>query len=125
TIPYLGLQRVMHNYRSLKYVWVKRGLYKTDVDQRNVGDYWQRFNIVISPDELFSSEIASQSAVAKLNMVEPISLLDKDDLLERDVARRLLRLDVNRPCAYVQLGAGNINGITNMQDRVISYLKSQ
>lgn len=125
TIPYLGLQRVMHNYRSLKYVWVKRGLYKADVDQRNVGDYWQRFNIVISPGELFSSEIASQSAVAKLNMVEPISLLDKDDLLERDVARRLLRLDVNRPCAYVQLGAGNINGITNMQDRVISYLKSQ
>lgn len=125
TTPYLGLQRVMHNYRSIKYVWVRRGLYKTGVDQQKFGDYWKKFNIVISPGELFSSKITSQSAVGKINMVEPISLLDKDDLLERDFARRLLRLDANRPCAYVQLGAGNINGISNMQNRVISYLKSQ
>lgn len=125
TIPYLGLQRVMHNYRNLKYVWVKRGLYKTGVAHRKLDAYLRKFNIVISPGEMGSSEIAGQSPVGKLNMVEPISLLDKDDLLERDVARRLLRLDVNRPCAYVQLGAGNINGISNMQDRVISFLKSR
>src|SRR5690606_8931126 len=87
--------------------------------------YLRKFNIVISPGELISSETSGQLPVGKLSMVEPISLLDKDDLLARDVARRLLRLDVNRPCAYVQLGAGNINGISNIQDRVISYLKSR
>lgn len=125
TIPYLGLQRVMHNYRSLKYVWVKRGLYKTGVDQRELDAYLQKFNVVISPGEFISSGAFGQLPAGKPSMVEPISLLDKDELLGRNVARRLLRLDVNRPCAYVQLGAGNINGISNIQDRVITYLKSR
>jgi len=125
TIPYLGLQRVMHNYKNIKYVWVKRGLYKTDVDHRKLDAYVGKFNIVISPGELISAEMAVQSEAGKLNMVEPISLLDKDELLEPEVARRMLRLDIHRPCAYVQLGAGNINGISDIQDRVISLLKRQ
>jgi UDP-N-acetylglucosamine--N-acetylmuramyl-(pentapeptide) pyrophosphoryl-undecaprenol N-acetylglucosamine transferase len=125
TIPYLGLQRIMHNYRSIKYVWVRRGLYKPGIDRRKLDAYVAQFNIVISPGELVSCGVAAQSEAGKLNMVEPISLLDKDDLLERDVARRMLRLDSLRPCAYVQLGAGNINGISDMQERVISLLKKE
>lgn len=125
TIPYLGLQRVMHNYKDIKYVWVKRGLYKAGIDNRKLDAYVGKFDMVISPSELTPSQIAGQSVAGKFSIVEPISLLDKDDLLGRDFARRLLRLDVNRPCAYVQLGAGNINGISNIQDRVISYLKRQ
>lgn len=125
TIPYLGLQRVMHNYRNIKYVWVKRALYKAGVDNSKLDAYLEKFDIVISPGELGAAKLSGQPTAGKLNLVEPISLLDKDELLERDVARRILRLDIDRPCAYVQLGAGNINGISNVQDHVTSLLKSR
>lgn len=125
TIPYLGLQRAVHNYRNIKYVWVKRGLYKKGVDSARLDAYLDAFHVVVSPGELVFADSERQLKAEKLHMVEPISLLDRDELLERDNARRILRLAVSRPCAYVQLGAGNINGILDIQDRLIAILRNR
>lgn len=122
TIPYLGLQKVMHSYRRISYTWIKRGLYKDGVDQKRMGALGSRFKTVISPGEL-TTEPGNQSMNSKVHLVEPISLLDKPDLLARDDAKRLLRLDLEKPCAYVQLGAGNINGIGDVQDSIVALLR--
>lgn len=122
TIPYLGLQRAMHSYRRIRYVWIKRGLYKEGTDLSRLRSLSRGFKAVISPGELGAD---GGETVKDLNIypVEPISLLDRCDLLERNTARQVLRLDPGKPCAYVQLGAGNINGISDVQNEIIDSLK--
>lgn len=124
TIPYLGLQRTMHSYRGIDYFWIKRGLYKEGVDDKRMSSFARGFKAVISPGELVA-ERPVESADGWLHFVEPISLLDRSDLMESGEARRMLRLATDRPCAYVQLGAGNINGISDVQDRIISLLRDR
>lgn len=123
TAPYLGLQRVMRAYTRIRYVWIKRGLYKAGVDQRKMQGYIELFDSIIAPGELAESVSANEVAGTKVRRVDPIALLDRDDLLDRSTARKMLRLSQNRPCAYVQLGAGNINGINDLQGRVIQQLQ--
>lgn len=122
TIPYLGLQRVMHSYRRIEYVWIKRGLYKDGTDIRRLRSLSSGFKAIISPGEL-GADVIESGQDTKIHPVEPISLLDKPDLLEKKAAIQRLRLDATKPCAYVQLGAGNINGIADVQDRIIAALK--
>lgn len=124
TIPYLGLQRAMHSFRGIDYFWIKRGLYKNGVDDKRMSALISGFKAVISPGELVP-ESSVESANSRLHFVEPISLLDRSDLMEPNEARRMLRLATDRPCAYVQLGAGNINGISDLQDRIISLLRDR
>jgi UDP-N-acetylglucosamine--N-acetylmuramyl-(pentapeptide) pyrophosphoryl-undecaprenol N-acetylglucosamine transferase len=124
TIPYLGLQRVMHSYRRIRYVWIKRGLYKEGTDIKRLTSLSRGFKAIISPGEL-GAEVAEAVAGSGIYPVEPIALLDTSDLLEKAVARQLLRLASAEPCVYVQLGAGNINGIADAQDRIIAVLKSK
>lgn len=122
TIPYLGLQRVMHSYKAIRYVWIKRGLYKDGTDTKRLTSLSKGFEAVISPGEL-GADVIGPVEGSKIHAVEPISLLDPSDLLEKSAARQLLRLDSSQRCAYVQLGAGNINGIADVQDRIIAVLK--
>ncbi|MDD0842201.1 hypothetical protein [Pseudomonas sp. Gutcm_11s] len=123
TAPYLGLQRIMRLYTSIRYVWIKRGLYKVGVDQEKLQGYIELFDNIIAPGELSELRSFNEEADTKVRRVAPIALLDKEDLLERSTARRMLRLSQDRPCAYVQLGAGNINGIADMQNAVIKHLQ--
>lgn len=124
TIPYLGLQKIMHSYRRIKYVWIKRGLYKDGVDLKRLRSLSHGFEAIIAPGEL-GADKNGPTVDSKIHPVEPISLLDKADLLPKNVGRQLLRLDPGKPCAYVQLGAGNINGISDVQDRIIASLKQK
>lgn len=123
TAPYLGLQRIMRAYRRIRYVWIKRGLYKEGVDQEKLQGYIDLFDNIIAPSELAESKSANENADTKVRQVAPIALLDRADLLDRTTARKMLRLSQDRPCAYVQLGAGNINGIADLQDSVIKHLQ--
>lgn len=123
TAPYLGLQRIMRVYRGIRYVWIKRGLYKAGVDQNKLRGYLELFDSIIAPGELSESTSSQGALDSKVRQVDPIALLDQADLLDRSTARRILRLSQDRPCAYVQLGAGNINGIADLQDRVIKHLQ--
>ena len=123
TAPYLGLQRIMRLYTGIRYVWIKRGLYKAGVDQEKLKGYVALFDNIIAPGELSESKDLSGDAEVKVRRVDPIALLDPQDLLDRSTARKMLRLSPDRPCAYVQLGAGNINGIADLQDSVIKHLQ--
>lgn len=123
TAPYLGLQRIMRRYASIRYVWIKRGLYKAGVDQQKLKGYIALFDSIIAPGELSEAKDAHDEVETKVRRVDPIALLDPQDLLDRPTARKILRLSQDRPCAYVQLGAGNINGIADLQDSVIRHLQ--
>lgn len=125
TIPYLGLQRAMRTYGRIDYVWIKRGLYKEGVDRERLNNFLKSFDKVITPGELIDDDSDVSLVAGNIHSVNPISLLDKKDLLSRSVARQVLRLDADRPCAYIQLGAGNINGISELQERLIRNMQAR
>jgi UDP:flavonoid glycosyltransferase YjiC (YdhE family) len=112
----------MHSYGRVRYVWIKRGLYKEGVDFARLEALSKGFEVVMSPGEL-DSKYDENVAGSRFLQIEPVSLLDSEDLLARDTARSILRLDPSKPCVYLQLGAGNINGIHGVQDKIIELLK--
>lgn len=122
--PYLGLQRVMRRYRSLRYVWIKRGLYKTSVDQKRMNGQVSLFDRVVVPAE-FGSPAHQGEPGEPISMVAPIIGMDRQGLLSSSEVCARLRLDPSRPRVYVQLGAGNINGISGLQSRVVRILREQ
>ena len=125
TIPYLGLQRIMRGYGRISYIWIKRGLYKEGVDSKRLNAFLDGFDKVIAPGELADDDSPVSLKGDNIYLVNPISLLDKKDLLTRDLARQALRLDAQKPCAYIQLGAGNINGIADLQERLILNMQAR
>lgn len=119
TMPYIGLRLVMNTYKKIRYVWIKRGLYKSTFDQSKID--FNLFDLTIAPGE-YTTEVETKDTDL-VKSVNPVSLLEKDELIEKSKALRLLRLDPKRPRAYVQLGTGNINGIFDLQNQVIIALK--
>lgn len=120
--PYLGLQRVMKRFRAVRYIWVKRGLYKTSVDQGRLDKQLRCFQHVIVPAE-FGDSGQSGAAQPLVSLVPPIVGMGFDGLLSPLDACARLRLDPARPRVYVQLGAGNINGIADVQARAVRTLQ--
>ena len=122
--PYIGLQRVMKRFKTVRYVWVKRGLNKASVDQGRLDDQLRWFQSVIVPAE-FGDIGQMVPARARVSLVPPVVGVGADDLLSPSDACARLRLDPARPRVYVQLGAGNINRIADLQVRVVGTLQQQ
>lgn len=122
--PYIGLQRVMRRVRSVRYVWIKRGLYKASVDQRRMNEQLALFHRVIVPAE-FGEPGQGGAARSEVSVVPPIIGMARSGLLSPDDVCARLRLDPARPRVYVQLGAGNINGIADVQARVVRTLQQR
>lgn len=128
SFPYVGLRRVLHRYKNkIYFVWVRRGLNKASTKGDQLESYFTEFDKVISPGELMDkiTDYKSEASDGKVANVNPVYLLEQDELLERDYAKRQLSIDIDQPCAYVQLGAGNINEVDDIQGRVIRGLQSQ
>lgn len=121
TIPYLGLRRVMVKYNHLVSVWIKRGLYKNYGLNKKLQGYAEEFDRVIVPGELGDNKVVDNGHVA---MIPPIVMCDKNEIFPRAEALKRLNLSATRTNIYVQLGAGNINDITNVQQRIVDLLKS-
>jgi hypothetical protein len=120
TMPYLGLRKVMRGFGTTRYVWIKRGLYKSEVDRQRLERQIAGFDAVISPGELGDQYFGGSGTVKN---VPPVAMLDRDDLYERDYARDVLRISRDCVCAYVQLGAGNINGVAGLRRKIVDGLK--
>lgn len=126
SFPYVGLRRVLHRYKGkIEFIWVRRGLNKASTKGAELETYAKAFDKIISPGELVGEEKSmTSSSDGKVVGVNPVYLLEQDELLERKHARSQLTFGVDQPCAYVQLGAGNINEVDDVQGRVIRGLQS-
>ncbi|ERI50952.1 hypothetical protein N878_01545 [Pseudomonas sp. EGD-AK9] len=122
--PYIGLQRVMRRFRAIRLVWIKRGLYKASIDQRRMNEQLALFDRVIVPAE-FGEAGDGKAERSEVSVVAPIIGMARGALLSPDEVCTRLRLDPLRPRIYVQLGAGNINGIADLQGRVVLALRRE
>ena len=122
SIPYDGMLRAMNDFREgMALVWIKRGLYKSTVDSDRLFKYTKQFDLTINPGELNDSVLDKNAE--SIVSVDPILMLDEKEMLDKGTARKLLRLREGTPAIFVQLGAGNINEVSELQEKVVSALK--
>ncbi len=107
--PYLGLLDVATSsaHRHRRFVWSRRGLWQPGKGGQAI-DRGRFFDVVLEPGDVAEAADRGLSAERRDEavVVDPITLLDADELLDRDAARDALGLDRDATWALVQLGTG-------------------
>lgn len=122
TVPYEGLLRGMRRFPAIKYIWVKRGLYKDVALDERLKSYVRRFSSVIIPGEI-GDDVPDPSG--NVVFVPPIVMCEREEVLPVEAAIERLGLRPDKKRVLVQLGAGNINDISGLLGQVVSFLNSR
>ena len=108
TWPYEGIPDVRAAHPGVPWIWSRRGMWRAGKNADQLAKTsW--FDQVIEPGELAAPFDRGVTARADARKVGPVTLLDADELDDRDEARAALGLPADGPLALVSLGAGNIN----------------
>jgi hypothetical protein len=127
TMPYWGVFDAADDRPGVRLVWSRRAMWKKDVSNAVIEHFSDRFDLIIEPGE-FAADLdrgATRDRRAEATVVEPITFLGLDELLDRDAARAELGLDPDRPAALVHLGAGNINDTSSQLGMVVDRLAQE
>jgi hypothetical protein len=119
TWPYDGIQRVRDAYPEVRWVWSRRGMWRRGMNAEQLAKAaW--FDDVLAPGELAEAYDMGVTSAAGGIRLGPVTLLDADELNDRDAARRALGLPPDRRLALVTLGAGNINDTGEQTGAVVA-----
>lgn len=117
-VPYAGMLGAIKNKSLFKSVWIKRECYKKQVD--NLAEKEEYFDLIIVPDEVSDTKPLNQNQHKVYT--KPIMLLDKNEVYTREFVREELNIKEEEKLFYVQLGAGNINSIDAMVQRIVNEI---
>jgi len=121
TWPFQGFLAACEAYGSPAMVWSNRGLFKEGATLVPVDE--NLFDLVIQPGELRGASGESMLAGGnKRIIVPPVFLLEDNELLSRNKARKSLGLSQGGKLALFSLGAGNINDLTGIVPGLIQRL---
>ena len=106
--PYRGLIDARLDHPALPFMWCRRGLWRPGVGELGLKQERQ-FDAVIEPRDFAQKYDRGLTAynASRTQAVDPILLLDRDELLTRDAARAELGLDLDGPALLIQLGSRN------------------
>lgn len=123
TWPYQGIAAAVESYDAT-FVWMRRGMWREETPSTSLVRN-NSFHSVISPGDVAESydRGATRRALGSLN-VDPIVVLDKNEILDRHEARSALGIDLEANVMLITLGAGNINKIDDDVDSVIRAAQS-
>ncbi|WP_380165954.1 hypothetical protein [Jannaschia sp. R86511] len=125
TSPYTGLVRARLEHPDVPFVWSRRAMWRAGTATRGL-DRALFFDRVIEPGEAARSyDRGPTRALTDADRVDPVTLLDVADQLDRATARRDLGLPEDRPVLLVTLGAGNINDTTSDLGAVLTTMARQ
>lgn len=106
---------------SVPLVWIQRGCWKAERDrsspQRHAAAEF--CDAVVLPGDYGCVESPDLGGNVRALPVPPITLLDREDLVDAATAREELGLADDRRYVLVQLGAGNINETTDLRQAAI------
>lgn len=108
TWPYHGIEQIRERSPRTQWIWSRRGMWRTgkNTDQLRKTAW---FDQVLEPGDFAAPYDAGATTGTNREVLNPVTLLDREDLKERREARRSLGLPENGLLALVSLGAGNIN----------------
>lgn len=125
THPYAALGEVRDAFPHLPLVWSRRGMWREGLGHDHI---WrvEYFDHVIEPGDLCGDLdrglTATQPDPVPRDRVDPITLLDPDELLSREEAALDLGLDPAQPTALVDLTDPDPERLAATLDRVIGRL---
>lgn len=108
-VAYGGLVSALNDNPTCLSIWCRRAMWRPGLALEDNIRRETAFHAVIEPGEIAATYDAGLTTEYRdhTRAVDPIRLLDEDEVLGRDVARRELGLDPDRPAVLVQLGSGN------------------
>lgn len=124
TYVYQGVVAVSRNLK-IPLIWVQRGCWKKEVDEKSQ----QRHNAnkfakaVLIPGDYGCEEVVDVGDGLTPIYLPPITLVNRNELLPRTVARETLKLPQNKKLFLIQLGAGNINDISNIRTKAVQFVQ--
>jgi len=122
TRPYDGIPDVREQYPEACWVWSQRGMWRHGMSAEHLARAaW--FDEVLTPGEF--AEAYDRGATAKADGVRvgAVTLLDAEELEDRDTARRVLGLPLNQRLALVSLGSGDISDASDETAAVLEALR--
>ncbi len=108
--PYRGMLNAIQQRASMQKIWVRRGMFKkgSNIPIDSIG----HFSSIVRPgDSVDVDDHLSLDVDIDSHTVEPMLLLDRNELLPKGQALSRLNLSPQAKIVYVQLGAGRINDI--------------
>ncbi|WP_161567479.1 glycosyltransferase [Glutamicibacter sp. HZAU] len=121
---YRGLRDVLDKCPELRLIWLRRGLWKQTarIDQLPAMEGY--CSKILTPWDV--GESLDQGALSKVRTQTPVRgiVLSDGELLPRDVALEKLDLDSSKHYALIQLGAGNINDISDTRKKVSEAIRN-
>ena len=108
--PYRGMLNAIRSRNRIEKVWVRRGMFKKG---SNIPvDSIEHFTSIVRPgDGVDVDEHLNVEMTVESHVVNPMLLMDHDELLSKEQAKSRLNLPHDSKIVYVQLGAGRINDI--------------
>jgi Glycosyltransferase family 28 C-terminal domain len=125
-VPYQGLVDALRDNPDVWSVWCRRGMWQPGRGKEVIGRE-RHFDAVIEPRDLagrFDRGLTAQSR-SRTRLVDPIRLLDEEDLLSRPQAREALQIGEARPAVLIQLGAGNNYDYATLRRTAITLLRER
>ena len=106
--PYRGMLNAINSQTTTK-MWLRRGTFKkgTNIPVDSI-DF---FNKIIHPQDSVVRDLENKIHEVDTYIVEPIILVDKDEMISREKVRKRFNIPLDCFVVYVQLGAGRINEI--------------
>ncbi|MBY5162520.1 UDP-N-acetylglucosamine--LPS N-acetylglucosamine transferase [Salsipaludibacter albus] len=114
--PYVGLRAALDRRPEVHRVWVRRGLWLPGAVADRPRVDW--FDLVVEPGELAPVDPGEDDTL----QVAPVTLVDRDQLASRDVARRELGLPEEAQVLLVALGSGALTDVATPMRAVLEGL---
>lgn len=126
SMPYMGLCRSVSRRRDCRLIWVRRGMWSANQDNTVHLSRAPYADLIIEPDDIAAEVDAGASAQHRegVVVVDPISLLDTDELLNRRESCKKLGLNPKKRYVLIQMGAGNNYNFVDVMDTVIQWLRN-
>jgi Glycosyltransferase family 28 C-terminal domain len=121
--PYQGLIDAIGHNPAVWFVWCRRGMWRRGAGAQFI-ERERFFDAVLEPRDVagaFDTGLTAQSR-ERARIVDPVLLLDRQEILPRAVARRELGLDLERPAVVIQLGSGNNYDYESVRRLVLRHL---
>ena len=122
TRPYDGIPEVRELYPDASWVWSQRGMWRHGMSAEHL-DRAAWFDEILTPGEF--AEAYDRGATAKAGGVRvgAVTLLDRDELVDRATARRTLGLPLDQRLALVALGSGDVDDASQDTAAVLEALR--
>src|SRR3990172_6792347 len=124
-LAFKGMIEALAPRPNLRLVWIRRGMWRPSPDREHMVRCQRFFDLIVEPGDI--AETADAGATVRHRSrtlhVDPIRLLDPEELLDRAGAAAELGLDHTQPAALIQLGAGANRDVIGMTDKIVAICR--